>query len=107
MQVLPNLEHAVIPVEKLRDYALNMEHAEGRLIRRRFSRRFLESNVGTQMYWLNCSGQRCQLRLPSRERATNMATIGPPTIESSGLTVNQPLSQSAGYSKKSRVKRPN
>jgi hypothetical protein len=30
MQVLPNLEHAVIPVEKLRDYALNMEHAEGR-----------------------------------------------------------------------------
>jgi hypothetical protein len=30
MQVLPNLEHAVIPVEKLRDYALNMEHVEGR-----------------------------------------------------------------------------
>jgi len=30
MQVLPNLEHAVIPVEKLRDYALNMEHPEGR-----------------------------------------------------------------------------
>lgn len=30
MQVLPNLEHAVIPVVKLRDYALNMEHPEGR-----------------------------------------------------------------------------
>ncbi len=30
MQLLPNLEHAVIPVEKLRDYALNMEHPEGR-----------------------------------------------------------------------------
>jgi hypothetical protein len=30
MQFLPNLEHAAITVEKLRDYALNMEHVEGR-----------------------------------------------------------------------------
>ncbi len=30
MQLLPNLEHAVIPAEKLRDYVLNMEHAKGR-----------------------------------------------------------------------------
>ena len=30
MQFLPSLDDAVIPVEKLRDYALNMEHAEGR-----------------------------------------------------------------------------
>jgi hypothetical protein len=30
MQFLPNLEDGVLPVEKLRDYALNMEHAEGR-----------------------------------------------------------------------------
>jgi hypothetical protein len=30
MQLLPNLEQAVIPLEKLRDYALNMDHPEGR-----------------------------------------------------------------------------
>jgi uncharacterized protein DUF6883 len=30
MQLLPNLEDAVIPVENLRDYALNMEHPDGR-----------------------------------------------------------------------------
>ena len=30
MQPLPNLEQAVIQVEKLRDYALNTEHPEGR-----------------------------------------------------------------------------
>jgi len=30
MQVLPNLERATIGVEKLRDYALNMEHPGGR-----------------------------------------------------------------------------
>jgi hypothetical protein len=30
MQLLPNVEQAVIPVEKLRDYALNMEHPGGR-----------------------------------------------------------------------------
>ncbi len=29
MQLLPNLERAVIPVEKLRDYVLNMEHSKG------------------------------------------------------------------------------
>jgi hypothetical protein len=30
MQLLPHLEQAVIPVEKLRDYALNLDHPEGR-----------------------------------------------------------------------------
>ncbi len=30
MQLLPNLEQAAIRVEKLRDYALNMEHPDGR-----------------------------------------------------------------------------
>jgi uncharacterized protein DUF6883 len=30
MQLLPNLEKAVIRIEKLRDYVLNMEHLEGR-----------------------------------------------------------------------------
>ncbi len=30
MQFLPNLEDAVIPAAKLRDYALNMDHADGR-----------------------------------------------------------------------------
>ncbi|SRR5712691_7344891 len=30
MQLLPNLEEAAIRIEKLRDYALNMEHPEGR-----------------------------------------------------------------------------
>jgi hypothetical protein len=30
MRILPNLEHAVISVEKLRDYALNMGHSQGR-----------------------------------------------------------------------------
>lgn len=29
MQLLPNLEQAVIRIEKLRDYALNMEHPDG------------------------------------------------------------------------------
>jgi hypothetical protein len=30
MQLLPNLEEATIRIEKLRDYALNMEHPDGR-----------------------------------------------------------------------------
>jgi len=30
MELLPNLGQAIIPLEKLRDYALNMEHPEGR-----------------------------------------------------------------------------
>jgi len=28
MNLLPNYEQAIIPIEKLRDYALNMEHEE-------------------------------------------------------------------------------
>ena len=30
MQTLPNLDRAVVMVEKLRDYVLNMEHPQGR-----------------------------------------------------------------------------
>lgn len=30
MQLLPNFDQATIPIEKLRDYALNMDHPEGK-----------------------------------------------------------------------------
>ena len=106
MELLPNLGQAIIPLEKLRDYALNMEHPEGRHKATVF-KEVLESSAGMLKYWPNSSGQRCPRRRVSVERATNMGTIGPPTMESSGSTLKQLLLRSRGYSKNSRAKHPN
>jgi|GEM_PF-1744219 len=62
MNLLPNYEQATIPIEKLRDYALNIEHEEvffykkGRTNRTTFFRKYFNTKLSTHKNNISIQG---------------------------------------------------